>query len=73
MDENIEVLNEDFLQEEKKENIDEIIPLDRLFDSNEEVVDAYEEDLLKEELNQKKITKIQIGLLLFLAVFASLV
>ena len=67
MNEEIEVLDE------TNNKSDDIISLDRLFDSQEEVVDAYEEDKKLEEIKQKKITKIQIGLIIFLVVFASLV
>ena len=67
MNEEIEILDE------INNNSDDIISLDRLFDSQEEVVDAYEEDKKLEEIKQKKITKIQIGLIIFLVVFATLV
>lgn len=67
MNEEIEVLDE------TNNKSDDIISLDRLFDSQEEVVDAYEEDKKLEEIKQKKITKIQIGLIIFLVVFATLV
>ena len=67
MNEEIEILDE------INNNSDDIISLDRLFDSQEEVVDAYEEDKKLEEIKQKKITKIQIGLIIFLVIFASLV
>lgn len=81
MDEQIEILDEDFLETDsnKKTNLikenssNQVISLDRLFNENEEVIDAYEDDKQKEELLQKKITKIQIGLIVFLIVFASLV
>lgn len=57
---------------QKKE---EVIGLDRLFEENTEegVIDAYEDDLKKDEIKQKRITRIQIGLILFLIVFASIV
>ena len=72
MDENIEVLDEDFI--EINNGVDNVIPLDRLFEtSNEDIIDSYEEDKILENLKQKKITKIQIGLIVFLIVFASLV
>lgn len=53
----------------------QVISFDRLFDKEEEdfVVDAYEEDLKKEQSLQKKITRVQIGLLIFLFVFGTLV
>ncbi|MBQ9024025.1 MAG: hypothetical protein IJ105_02250 [Bacilli bacterium] len=74
MNEEIEVLDEDFTKSESTNNSKEIISLDRLFDnSNEEVIDAYEEDKKLEEIRQQKITKIQIGLIVFLIIFASLV
>lgn len=57
--------------EEVKTN--EVIGMDRLFEDEEEVVDAYEEDQKKEEIKQNKITRIQIGLIIFLVVFASLI
>ena len=54
--------------------VEEEIPLDRLFSiDNEEVIDAYEEDLEKEKRRQKKIGRIQIGLIVFLVIIASLV
>ena len=73
MEEKIEVLDENI--NNTTVNNDEIIPIDRLFDNNEEeiVIDAYEEDKLKEDERQKKITKIQIGLIIFLIIFASLI
>ena len=58
------------------ENVkNQVISMDRLFDKEEKetIVDAYEEDLKKEKLIQKRITRIQIGLLIFLLVFGSLV
>ena len=51
----------------------DVIELDRLFDEDEEVIDVYEENLQKEEIRQKKITKIQIGLIIFLVISASLI
>ena len=69
--EEIEVLDEDFIEEKKEPDI---IELDRLFsDEDEEVIDVYEENLKIEEARQRKITKIQIGLIIFLAVIASIV
>ena len=72
MEEEIEVLDENITN---NNSIDEVISLDRLFDNSneEEIIDAYEDDLKKEEIKQKKITKIQIGLLIFLVISASLV
>lgn len=64
-----EVINDSI----KENQSSSVIGLDRLFDENEEVIDAYEDDMIKEEQRQKKITKIQIGLLIFLAIFGSLV
>ena len=63
----------DIMNESVKE--DKVIPLDRLFplDEDEEVIDVYEEQLEKEKIKQKKIGRIQIGLIVFLIVFASLV
>ena len=69
MDSNIEVFDEDFIsvvpnnqintennKDDKKE--EDLINLDRLFSNDsEEVIDAYEEDKLKEELKQKKIKR----------------
>lgn len=72
MNEEIEVLDEDF-EAIDNNNSDTIISLDRLFDSNEEVIDAYEEDKKLEDIKQKKITKIQISLIIFLVVFATIV
>ena len=66
-----EVINNNDSKTENQNN--EVIGLDRLFDEDEEVIDAYEDDLIQEEKRQKKITKIQIGLMIFLLVFASLV
>ena len=72
MKENIEVLDEN--TNINQNNSNNIISIDRLFDNDEqEVVDAYEEDLLKEDEKQKRITKIQIGLIIFLVIFASLI
>ena len=95
MEEEIEVLDEDFMiptnnvannvnvntnntsapVQNNDNNFDNVISLDRLFDrtNEEEVIDAYEDDLIKSEIKQKKITRIQIGLIVFLVVFASLV
>lgn len=79
MDEEIEVLDEDFEEEliekidsNEVNNHDNVIELDRLFNLDEEVVDVYEENTKKEEKNQKIITKVQISLIIFLVVFASL-
>ena len=79
-EEEIEVLEEDFeeepieiLEENDTKKQSDIIELDRLFSlDDEEVVDVYEENKKKEELKQKKITRVQIGLIIFLVVFASL-
>lgn len=77
-EEEIEVLEEDFEEEpvevlEDKNNQNNIIELDRLFSlDDEEVVDVYEENKQKEEKKQKIVTKVQIGLIIFLVVFASL-
>lgn len=86
MNENIEVLDDDFTKEDNiigisdilKDNSskNDVISLDRLFaeeDEEEVVVDAYEEDLEKEEKKQKMITRIQIGSIIFLFVIASLI
>lgn len=89
MDEEIEVLDEEVKDDNNIISIDqiintteiqpqtintkEVIGIDRLFEDEEEVVDAYEEDQKKEEIKQNKITRIQIGLIIFLVVFASLV
>ena len=54
-------------------NKDNVISLDRLFEEDEEVIDVYEENQKLEEIRQKKITKIQIGLIIFLVFFASIV
>lgn len=72
MNEEIEVLDEDFTTTKAP---GEVISLDRLFDTkeDEEVIDAYEEDQQLEKIKQAKITKIQIGLIVFLVIFASLV
>lgn len=70
---NIVPLTEVINDSDKKNQSSSVIGLDRLFDENEEVIDAYEDDMIKEEQRQKKITKIQIGLLIFLAIFGSLV
>ena len=51
----------------------DVIDLNRLFDEDDEdVIDVYEEEQKLEEIKQKRITKIQIGLIIFLVVFASL-
>lgn len=77
-EEEIEVLEEDFEEEpvevlEDKNNQNNIIELDRLFSlDDEEVVDVYEENKQKEEKKQKIVTRVQIGLIIFLVVFASL-
>lgn len=74
MEEEIEVLDEFTPIKANSNDSNVIIPLDRLFnDDNEEVIDAYEEDKQIERLKQQKITRIQIGLIVFLVVFASLV
>ena len=52
---------------------DKIIGLDRLFNEDEEVIDVYEENLEKEKIRQKKIGRIQIGLIIFLVVAATLI
>ena len=75
--EEIEVLEDDFndVDNVKSDTTTEehIIGLDSLFSQDEQVVDAYEDDLNKERLRQKKITKIQIGLIIFLVISASLI
>lgn len=73
-EENIEVLDDFEVAIEKKEEPERLIPLDRLFDIKEDeiVVDAYEEDMQKEEAKQKIITKVQIGLIIFLVISATL-
>ena len=63
----------DIIDSSKTTNNDQVIGLDRLFEDEEEVIDAYEEDQKKEEEKQKKITKIQIGLIVFLVIFSLLV
>ena len=74
MEEEIEVLDEFTPIKANSNDSNEVISLDRLFnDDNEEVIDAYEEDKQIERLKQQKITRIQIGLIVFLVVFASLV
>lgn len=76
MDDMIEVLDEDIHSEEKDVKAsNDIITLDRLFDnsSNEQVIDVYEDELNKEEVRQKKISRIQIGLIIFLVISASLI
>ena len=81
--EEIEIIDEDFLPIEEESNQQElqqqkanekhdIIELDRLFSLDEDVIDVYEENLKKEEIRQKRITKIQIGLIVFLVVFATI-
>lgn len=80
-EEEIEVLDEDFA-EEKIEVLEEsqidsnddshVIELNRILEPNEEVIDVYEEKIKKEEKKQKIITRVQIGLIIFLVVFASL-
>ena len=54
-------------------NDDTIIGIDNLLVENEEVIDVYEEIEEKERHRQKIISRIQIGLILFLIVFAGLV
>ncbi len=72
MKEEIEVLDEDFV-EAKNESENNVIELNRLFNLNEDdVVDVYEEKKQKEERRQKIVTKVQIGMIIFLIVFASL-
>lgn len=79
-EEEIEVLEEDFeeepieiLEDDNTKKKNNIIELDRLFSlDNEEVVDVYEENKQKEERKQKIVTRVQIGLIVFLVVFASL-
>ena len=72
MKEEIEVLDEDFV-EAKNESENNVIELNRLFNLNEDdVVDVYEEKKQKEERRQKIITKVQIGMIIFLILFASL-
>lgn len=79
MEEEIEVLDEDFLpvnepvqQPSPMIEKTDLITIDELFSApNEEVIDVYEEKLKKEEKRQKKITKIQIGLIVFLIIFAT--
>ena len=73
MEEEIEVLDE-FTPVKTSNNSDEVISLDRLFNQDDqEVIDAYEEDRQIEKLRQQKITRIQLGLIVFLVIFASLV
>ena len=78
-EEEIEVLDEDFVEEKseiseehKANSSGNVIELDRLFNDDEEIIDVYEEKKQKEEKNQKIITKVQIGLIIFLVIFASL-
>lgn len=76
MNEEIEVLDEDFDESNVSNNKiqeEHVIGLDSLFSKDEIVVDAYEEDLKKEKLKQKRITKIQIGLIIFLVVSATVI
>lgn len=69
---NIDIINlSDIIDNSVKE--DKLIGLDRLFNEDEEVIDVYEENLEKERKRQKKIGRIQIGLIVFLVIFASLV
>lgn len=65
----------DFVEVDEKPNKvnGDTISLDRLFDNEEEVIDAYEDDKIKEKIKQKKITKIQIILIVLLLVLAFLV
>lgn len=71
--EEIEVLEETQPVEQIENNNDNIIELDRIINlDDEEVIDVYEENQKKEEKNQKIITKVQIGLLIFLVVFGCL-
>lgn len=58
-----EILKED---EKKELKDDDIIKVDRIFDTNNE-------DKMREIKRDKKIEKIQIGLIIFLVVVASLV
>lgn len=72
MEEKIEVLDE--TPKSQTNYTDEVISLDRLFnEDDEQVIDAYEEDQQLEKIRQQKITRIQLGLIIFLVVFASLV
>ena len=83
MSEQVEVLNENVNNDKiiplndilnnNTNNKDNVISLDRLFEEDEEVIDVYEENQKLEEIRQKKITKIQIGLIIFLVFFASIV
>ena len=80
--EEIEILDEDFLPldeaakqpevQQESEEKHNLIELDRLFSLDEDVIDVYEENLKKEEIRQKRITKIQIGLIVFLVVIATI-
>ena len=80
MDDFVEVLNEN--TESSDDNIfdndgaikkEDVISLDSLFENEEEVIDVYEEKQALEKIKQKRITNIQIGLIIFLVVFATLV
>ncbi len=85
MNENVEVLDEDFMPVDSSTNTNnsntitqpinngDVINLDRLFsDEEEDVVDAYEYDKKLEEIKQKKITRIQVILILVLLVLATI-
>lgn len=52
---------------------EKVIALDRLFNEDEEVIDVYEEELAKEKIKQKRIGRIQIGLIAFLIIAAGLI
>ena len=65
------IIDDSMKENQTKEN--QTISLDRLFDEEEEVIDVYEENLAKEKRKQKRIGRIQIGLIVFLIVIASLV
>jgi len=76
MNENVEILEEDMdniFENDGTISNDEVISLDNIFEDEEEVIDVYEENLAKEKIKQKRITNIQIALIIFLVVFATLV
>lgn len=73
--ESIETLDDfteapDVVEPKVQEN--SVIGLDTLFETNEDIIDVNLEREKKEEIKQKKITRVQIGLIIFLVVFASL-
>ncbi|MBP3635012.1 MAG: hypothetical protein J6J17_00945 [Bacilli bacterium] len=57
---------------EPKVQENSVISLDTLFQTNDDVIDVSLEKEKKDEKKQKKITRVQIGLIIFLVIFASL-